>query len=85
VIDVLAPRLADAIEVKLQVKQAQPRVRSTFAALSSTLAQFGRAIRASIDLATKLDGTGTAALIRQISREVHKQLRFIEAHLQGAR
>jgi starvation-inducible DNA-binding protein len=55
------------------------------AALQSVLAQFGREIRASIDLATELDDAGTADLFTQLSREVDKQLWFVEAHLQAAR
>ncbi len=144
-IEVLAPRLADAIDLRLQVKQAHWNVKGPnfialhqlfdkvadeadewadelaeritalagvaegtlqaigkrsglaaysltlteglqhLAALQSVLAQFGREIRTSIDLATKLDDAGTADLFTQLSREVDKQLWFIEAHLQAAR
>ena len=58
-IDVLAPRLGwDRRETPGQTGTAEGA--QYLAALSSTLAQFGRAIRASIDLGTKLDGAGTA-------------------------
>ena len=144
-IEILAPRLADAIDVKLQAKQAHWNVKGPsfialhelfdevageaddwadelaeriaalggfaegtlqavgrrtslapysltisegaqhLAALSSALAHFGREIRASIDHATKLGDAGTADLFTQLSREVDKQLWFLEAHLQASR
>jgi DNA-binding ferritin-like protein len=81
VLDVLAPRLG------CDRRETADRTGTTEGGqhLAAPSRSSGRAILASIDLATKLDGTGTADLITQISREVHKQLRFIEAHLQGAR
>jgi len=48
--------------------------------LSSSLAAFGTQVRSGIALATELDDADTADLFTQISREIDKQLWFVEAH-----
>ncbi|HKD99486.1 MAG TPA: DNA starvation/stationary phase protection protein Dps [Planctomycetota bacterium] len=53
------------------------------AALSTALAEFGKGARAAIDDADGLGDAGTADLFTQISREIDKQLWFVEAHAQG--
>jgi starvation-inducible DNA-binding protein len=52
-------------------------------ALSSALATFGSGMRDAIETATDLDDAGTADLFTQVSREIDKQLWFVEAHAQG--
>jgi starvation-inducible DNA-binding protein len=47
------------------------------------LAAFGKSIRAAIDEADKLGDKDTADLYTEISREIDKQLWFVEAHVQG--
>jgi starvation-inducible DNA-binding protein len=54
------------------------------ATLADRLADFGRKIRAAIAAAAKLDDADTADLFTEISRDVDKQLWFLEAHLQAA-
>jgi len=54
-------------------------------ALSDTLAAYGKAIRKAIDEADDLDDADTADLFTGISREVDKDLWFLEAHLQAAK
>lgn len=53
------------------------------AALSARLALFGKAVRGDIDRTANLGDAGTADLFTGISRELDKQLWFLEAHLQG--
>jgi len=50
-------------------------------AVAAVLAQFGKALRADIDLAAELGDADTADIFTQISRETDKQLWFVEAHL----
>jgi starvation-inducible DNA-binding protein len=52
-------------------------------ALSSALSAFGSQARSAIALATELDDADTADLFTQISREIDKQLWFVEAHAQA--
>ncbi|HUQ71563.1 MAG TPA: DNA starvation/stationary phase protection protein Dps [Planctomycetaceae bacterium] len=59
--------------------------RDHVAALSNSLALFGKAVRADIDRTAALGDAGTADLFTGISREIDKQLWFLEAHLQGER
>ena len=54
------------------------------AALSDTLAAFGRAVRIGIEEMNELEDAGTADLLTGISRGVDKWLWFVEAHQQGA-
>jgi len=54
------------------------------AALADRLADFGRRVRTDIAAATRLDDAGTADLLTGISRDVDKQLWFLEAHLHAA-
>jgi starvation-inducible DNA-binding protein len=54
-------------------------------ALSQRLALYGKAVRGDIDRTANLSDTGTADLFTGISRDVDKQLWFLEAHLQGER
>jgi starvation-inducible DNA-binding protein len=51
--------------------------------LSTSVATYGRNLRAAIDQADTAGDADTADLFTGISREVDKQLWFIEAHLQG--
>lgn len=50
-------------------------------AVAAVLAQFGKAVRADIDEAAKINDAGTTDLFTEISRETDKQLWFVEAHL----
>ncbi len=51
-------------------------------AMATTLAQFGKLVRAAIDEADKLGDADTADLFTGISTDVDKYLWFVEAHLQ---
>ncbi len=53
-------------------------------ALSTALADFGDAIRKAITTADEAGDDDTADLLTEISREVDKDLWFVEAHLQDA-
>jgi starvation-inducible DNA-binding protein len=52
-------------------------------ALSTTLANYGAAVRAAIDIADKLGDADTADLFTGISRDADKYLWFVEAHTHG--
>lgn len=52
-------------------------------ALAAALSLFGKSARANIDKADALGDTGTADLFTGISRELDKQLWFVEAHVQA--
>lgn len=52
-------------------------------ALSTALADFGRLVRQNIDEAGTLGDQDTADLLTEISREIDKNLWFVEAHLQA--
>ncbi|MEO8573966.1 MAG: DNA starvation/stationary phase protection protein Dps [Pyrinomonadaceae bacterium] len=52
-------------------------------ALSSALADFGKVARKGIDEATDLGDQDTADIFTEISREIDKQLWFVEAHIQA--
>ncbi|MFN0244713.1 MAG: DNA starvation/stationary phase protection protein Dps [Planctomycetota bacterium] len=52
-------------------------------ALSSTLAAFGAQARAAIAQATDIGDANTADLFTEVSRNVDKQLWFVEAHAQS--
>jgi starvation-inducible DNA-binding protein len=52
-------------------------------ALSTALADFGRLIRKNIDDAGSLGDQDTADLFTEISREIDKNLWFVEAHIQA--
>ena len=52
-------------------------------ALSSALADFGKRVRTGIDDASELGDQDTADLFTEISREIDKQLWFVEAHIQA--
>ena len=52
-------------------------------ALSSALADFGKGVRKNIDEAGDLGDQDTADLFTEISREIDKQLWFVEAHVQA--
>jgi len=54
-------------------------------ALSGALAAVAKQVRSAIDEANTLGDTDTADLFTQISRDVDKQLWFVEAHLQSER
>ena len=55
------------------------------AAVADKLAAFGKSARAAIDRAGQLGDADTADLFTEISREIDKQLWFVEAHLQSER
>jgi starvation-inducible DNA-binding protein len=59
--------------------------RDFVAAVADRLAAFGASARAGIDAAAKLGDAGTSDLFTEISREIDKQLWFVEAHLQSDR
>jgi starvation-inducible DNA-binding protein len=52
-------------------------------ALSTALADFGKAVRRGIDEAADLGDQDTADLFTEVSREIDKQLWFVEAHIQA--
>jgi len=52
-------------------------------AMSTALADFGKVIRKNIDEAGELGDQVTADLLTEISREIDKQLWFVEAHIQA--
>lgn len=52
-------------------------------ALSTALADFGKGVRTAIDEAADLGDQDTADLFTEISREIDKQLWFVEAHIQN--
>jgi starvation-inducible DNA-binding protein len=52
-------------------------------ALSTALADFGKTVRKGIDEASELGDQDTADLFTEISREIDKQLWFVEAHVQA--
>jgi starvation-inducible DNA-binding protein len=65
-----------------------PRVQSGrdhIDALSTALATFGKAARASIDAAERAADKDTADIFTEISRGVDKWLWFVEAHIQTER
>jgi starvation-inducible DNA-binding protein len=51
-------------------------------ALSTALADFGRLVRQNIDDTSELGDQDTADLLTEISREIDKNLWFVEAHIQ---
>lgn len=57
--------------------------RDHLEALSSAMAKVAKSIRAAIDQADELHDADTADLFTGISRNLDKQLWFVEAHLQG--
>lgn len=52
-------------------------------ALSTALADFGRLVRRNIDDTGNLGDQDTADLLTEISREIDKNLWFVEAHIQA--
>ena len=52
-------------------------------ALSTALSDFGKAVRAAIDESSELGDQDTADIFTEISREIDKQLWFVEAHIQA--
>jgi starvation-inducible DNA-binding protein len=52
-------------------------------ALSTALAAFGKSVRKAIDESADLGDQDTADLFTEISREIDKQLWFVEAHIQA--
>ena len=59
--------------------------RSHVEALSSALAEFGKAARKAIDEADDLGDQDTCDLFTEVSRGIDKWLWFVEAHLQAER
>lgn len=51
--------------------------------LAAVLAQFGKAVRWDINATSELGDADTADVFTEVSREIDKQLWFIEAHLHG--
>jgi len=71
----LQARLADAVDLFTQIKQAHWNVKGpNFIALHELF-----------DSAAELGDADTADLFTEISRAIDKQLWFVEAHLQGER
>ena len=52
-------------------------------AVSTALADFGKVVRKGIDEAADLGDQDTADIFTEISREIDKQLWFVEAHIQA--
>ena len=52
-------------------------------ALSTALADFGKAVRKGIDESAELGDQDTADIFTEISRDIDKQLWFVEAHIQA--
>ena len=52
-------------------------------ALSTALADFGKEVRKAIDESSDLGDQDTADLFTEVSREIDKQLWFVEAHIQA--
>ena len=52
-------------------------------ALSTALADFGKVVRKGIDESSELGDQDTADIFTEISREIDKQLWFVEAHIQA--
>ena len=52
-------------------------------ALSTALADFGKVVRKGIDEASDLGDQDTADIFTEISRDIDKQLWFVEAHIQA--
>src|SRR5262245_48321961 len=57
--------------------------REHVAHLADAIASVGKSVRAAIDETSKLGDQDTADLFTQISRELDKQLWFVEAHIQA--
>ncbi|MEN9206151.1 MAG: DNA starvation/stationary phase protection protein Dps [Thermostichales cyanobacterium DRC_bins_46] len=57
--------------------------REHLTALVNRYSQYGAQTRANIDRATELGDADTADLFTEISRQIDKDLWFLEAHLQG--
>lgn len=55
------------------------------AALATSLAAFGKSVRAAIETAEKAGDAGTADLFTGVSRDVDQKLWFVEAHTQAER
>jgi starvation-inducible DNA-binding protein len=53
------------------------------AALSDSLAQFGRTVRIGIEEMNELEDAGSADILTEISRGIDQWLWFVEAHQQG--
>ncbi len=68
-------------EYPLNIKDGRDHVD----ALSTSLAAFGKSVRASIKQAEELGDMDTADLFTEVSRGVDKYLWFVEAHLQAER
>jgi starvation-inducible DNA-binding protein len=66
-------------EYDLQAVNGQEHLR----ALVGRYSQYGAQTRANIDRATALGDADTADLFTEISRQIDKDLWFLEAHLQG--
>ena len=52
-------------------------------ALSTALADFGKVVRKGIDESADLGDQDTADIFTEVSREIDKQLWFVEAHIQA--
>jgi starvation-inducible DNA-binding protein len=57
--------------------------RAHLQALAARYGQYAAAVRRNIDRATELGDADTADLFTEISRQIDKDLWFIEAHLQA--
>jgi len=54
-------------------------------ALSSMMADFGKKVRAAITETAEWGDADTSDMLTEISRDIDKQLWFVEAHLEGSR
>ena len=67
-------------EYSLEITSGRDHVES----LAKAIASVGKSTRAAIDQSDDLGDAGTADLFTGLSRELDKNLWFVEAHLQGA-
>ena len=76
----IAARDSSVPEYPLELSTGQSHI----IAVADRLAGFAARARSNIDAAATLADAGTADLFTEISREIDKQLWFVEAHLQSA-
>jgi len=74
----IAAQRSSLSEYPLEITDGQSHVE----ALSNALSDFGKKVRANIDDADASGDKDTADLFTGISREIDKQLWFVEAHIQ---
>src|SRR5262245_24721137 len=77
----MVARRSALVEYPVQAAEGRGHVE----ALSSVLAEFGKAARRGIEQANELGDLDTADLFTEVSRGIDKWLWFVEAHLQAER